>query len=168
MRKTACSKCKKEKGVERRAQAYCKDCQKQYSDQHRIAHPRSAHYKNLKIKLKESGLCVQSCSKPASANNYLCHECKEKQIWNKIKNKFNITKEEYLDKLSSQGNVCALCKEPGFLPGNGKKGGDGYAVDHDHRTDKIRGIIHGRCNSGIGYFRDDPRLMRLAVVYLDG
>ena len=38
--------------------------------------------------------------------------------------------------------------------------------DHDHKTGKFRGTLCDICNTGIGCFRDDPRLLIQAVEYL--
>ena len=39
-------------------------------------------------------------------------------------------------------------------------------VDHDHKTNKIRGMLCNRCNQGIGQFKDDPDLLEYARIYL--
>jgi hypothetical protein len=40
------------------------------------------------------------------------------------------------------------------------------AIDHDHKTGKVRGVICISCNTGIGQFRDDIEAMMRAVAYL--
>lgn len=39
-------------------------------------------------------------------------------------------------------------------------------VDHDHKTNKIRGMLCNRCNQGLGQFKDDPMLLEMARIYL--
>jgi transcription elongation factor Elf1 len=43
---------------------------------------------------------------------------------------------------------------------------DSLVVDHDHKTNKIRGLLCNRCNKGLGLFRDDPNLLEFARVYV--
>ena len=39
-------------------------------------------------------------------------------------------------------------------------------IDHDHETGKERGLICGHCNTGLGFFRDNPKALRSAASYL--
>lgn len=54
-----------------------------------------------------------------------------------------------------QGGVCAICQEP--LP---------LLLDHDHQTDRVRGLLCSLCNSGIGFLRDRLDLLQRAAQYL--
>ena len=40
------------------------------------------------------------------------------------------------------------------------------AVDHDHETGLIRGLLCWRCNSALMKFGDNPRLMENAASYI--
>jgi hypothetical protein len=42
------------------------------------------------------------------------------------------------------------------------------AVDHDHVTGAVRGILCAGCNTGMGQLRDDPWVLRRAIEYLTG
>ena len=61
--------------------------------------------------------------------------------------------------LRRQGGVCGICKR--------KPGKRRLCVDHDHKTGQVRGLLCGRCNSGNGFYGDDPRLTRAATAYLE-
>lgn len=56
---------------------------------------------------------------------------------------------------------CIICGEPNH-------GGNSFAVDHNHETGDVRGGLCMNCNIGIGQFQDDPELLRLAALYLEG
>lgn len=57
---------------------------------------------------------------------------------------------------AKQQTECVICGEPATV------------VDHDHRTGHIRGALCHPCNTGLGFFRDDPTLLELAALYLQG
>ena len=80
---------------------------------------------------------------------------------NDILKKFGINSAEYQKQLEMQGGGCAICgKQETTL---GKKY---LAVDHHHATGKVRGLLCGSCNKGLGHFQDNPALLSEAVLYL--
>jgi hypothetical protein len=43
----------------------------------------------------------------------------------------------------------------------------GAAIDHCHKTGKVRGMLCGHCNKGLGLFRDNPATLQQAILYLE-
>lgn len=74
-----------------------------------------------------------------------------------LQRKFNITPEQYLEMESKQQGVCSICK---------KKCSRKLAVDHNHQTNKLRGLLCNSCNRGLGYFKDNLENLQQAINYL--
>jgi len=56
-----------------------------------------------------------------------------------------------------QQDLCAICKKPL---------GEKFAADHCHTTGLPRGLLHRKCNSGIGFLGDSLEGVQRAVEYL--
>lgn len=82
-----------------------------------------------------------------------------------LRKQFGITLEQYDEMHKSQGGVCSICAKP-EVEMRGMKVKH-LAVDHCHRTGKIRGLLCQRCNKMLGYSRDNPRVLLAAVEYLN-
>lgn len=72
--------------------------------------------------------------------------------------------EQYDEMLKAQDNVCAICGSEETYVRYGVVGK--LAIDHDHETGQVRGLLCSRCNSGIGLLGDDPERAQAAVDYL--
>jgi len=84
-----------------------------------------------------------------------------------LKTSFGISVEEYERMHDQQNGLCAVCRNPETAIDNkNSQQVRRLAVDHDHGTGKIRGLLCQKCNMGIGYFQDDPALLREAANYL--
>ena len=81
-----------------------------------------------------------------------------------LKSYYGITLEEYQAKLESQGNVCAICGQPEQVKRDGQV--KALAVDHDHETGKVRGILCQACNKALGLLKDDVSLFQKSIDYL--
>lgn len=87
-------------------------------------------------------------------------ETKERNRRNSLKQCFGLTVEDYDAMLEAQGGGCAIC-------GGTCKSGKNLSVDHCHDSAKIRGLLCGHCNKGIGLFLDNPAFLRSAADYLE-
>ena len=75
----------------------------------------------------------------------------------RLKKNYGIGIEDYEKMYSEQGGRCAICEhlEPVL------------AVDHDHRTGKVRQLLCGKCNAGIGMLKDSLDVVLSAAAYLE-
>lgn len=78
-----------------------------------------------------------------------------------LKKQYNLTPEEYEILLKEQNYGCAICGLTSKRSGKHMK----LAVDHDHDTGKIRGLLCDSCNRGIGYLKNLSNL-RKSIFYL--
>lgn len=69
---------------------------------------------------------------------------------------YGITLEQYNKMLIEQGGLCAIC-------GNRD---DKLVIDHNHSTGRVRGLLCGNCNTGLGMFQDNTELFKSAYTYL--
>lgn len=67
----------------------------------------------------------------------------------------SMVSDKVLSDLISTTSHCTICGSREQL-----------VVDHDHKSNKIRGMLCNHCNRGLGHFRDDPDLLEFARIYL--
>lgn len=78
--------------------------------------------------------------------------------WAAIEDKYGLDEEQYLALLEDQDGGCGIC--------GGKQ--TRFVVDHDHKTNVVRGLLCDPCNRGIGQFNDDVSKLQRAIEYLKG
>lgn len=87
-----------------------------------------------------------------------CRHCGESFI--AANARFDFTWDEYLLIHDKQDGKCAICcRDESELA---KK----LAVDHDHATGRVRGLLCDDCNLAIGRLQDSPKILRRALDYL--
>ncbi len=84
--------------------------------------------------------------------------CREETRRYLLKKKFGLSESAFNDLLESQNGVCAIC--------GGKPAGRRLAVDHDHKTGRVRGLLCLHCNTGLGNFKDSVALLGCVLAYL--
>lgn len=77
----------------------------------------------------------------------------------RVEETYGLAEGEYDALLAFQGGVCAIC----WKPFRAKRG----AVDHDHKTGRVRGIIHGWENTILGRVRDSIAHLQAFIDYLN-
>ena len=70
-----------------------------------------------------------------------------------------LTLKDYAARLIACGGMCEICHMP-------ERSNKHLAVDHDHTTGKIRGLLCSACNTGIGQFKHNALKLESAIKYL--
>lgn len=78
-----------------------------------------------------------------------------------LRKDYGITLTEYESMLRLQHMKCAICRKESCASGKN------FAVDHNHKTGKVRGLLCMLCNNSLGGFRDNVRLLKRAIKYLE-
>jgi hypothetical protein len=66
---------------------------------------------------------------------------------------------DFLTLVVKQEGLCAICKV---------YGGEDLVIDHDHKTNRVRGLLCHSCNVGLGIFKDSTLFLKEAIIYLQG
>lgn len=111
--------------------------------------PSDCFWKN---KSKRDGLCCYciDCGKKRTPP----HNAAGKRAYH-LKTRYGITQEDYDQMLSDQHGGCAVCG-----------GTTKLAVDHDHDTGQVRGILCITCNTALAIIEDADKV-RLLLTYLE-
>jgi hypothetical protein len=78
----------------------------------------------------------------------------------RLQRQFGITLAEYDARLEAQQGGCAICRG---INSDGRR----LAVDHDHTTGAVRGLLCADCNRALGMFNDSRELLGVAIAYLE-
>lgn len=127
-------------------------------------------YKNNQLKRGYNYEC-KDCGKKQRLNNTKRANTYAKEYYieniDKVNNgrllrKFGITLKEYRDLFNGQNGCCAIC---------GRHQSElikAMAVDHNHITKEIRGLLCSQCNIFLGYCKDNIVCFENAIDYLKG
>jgi|TARA_R110002096_G_scaffold159551_1_gene325497 hypothetical protein len=76
----------------------------------------------------------------------------------RLKSKYGMTLKDQTILLQKQNNKCKICLvEFSNVKPN---------IDHCHTTNKVRGLLCLNCNTGLGHFKDNTKLLTKAINYL--
>lgn len=128
-------------------------------------------FSTMKVRNKVASHC-RECSKGMLSKYNQSIEGKkvnhDRYIRNKIKTKdtvlrrrFGISYEEYQTLLAKQNNCCAICKR------SEKDNKKMLAVDHCHKTNKIRALLCSSCNICLGFIEKNNLDIHNISAYLD-
>ena len=125
----------------------CASCQQskpvdQFKQRHTYTHDSRKIWRRVKLSKPQCSACAKTLERRRN-----------------LKYVYNLTEAAYEQMLKKQGGVCAACKQPP-LPGKV------LAVDHCHKTGKVRGLLHQQCNTALGMVKEDPAILDGLISYL--
>lgn len=142
---------------------------------------KALEWNNVDVKLKDKPcpMCKQKHKDRAESKGYLCKECNALRAkkWNKenshtmrnryIKKTYGLSFEDYQDMFNRQNGKCYICKREEVIK-EAKTGKVRFlAVDHCHRTGKVRALLCTSCNTTLGKFEDNIHLLKEMINYLE-
>ena len=118
---------------------------------------RARYFKAYREKHREHINSNRSAWKKKNSNEYY-----GKQVvwnrWSNLKKLYGLTKDDYQWLLEKQGFKCAIC--------GCQQSEKMLAVDHDHVTGLVRGLLCSPCNAGLGSLGDSVTGLKRAIDYL--
>jgi hypothetical protein len=80
---------------------------------------------------------------------------------NLLMSRYGIDKDQWNKMFQEQQGKCLICEK------HASETKRGLAVDHCHKTGKVRGLLCHTCNKGLGLFRDNAEIISSAIDYLN-
>jgi len=130
---------------------------------HRIKHKR---LRNGMATCNRCGELKAAAQFPAlTYGTYLCEICLRVAQAGQQLQRQGCSDKLYQELLAAQDGRCAIC---GATRGHRSRYDKvcRLAVDHDHRTGKVRGLLCNNCNRGLGRFKESIKNLESAVRYL--
>ena len=94
-------------------------------------------------------------NKSKDARRHNCNNCRNLGRWIMRRVKY-----EYGQLLEKQNHKCAICDVANTQ--------SRLSIDHNHKTQEIRGLLCHDCNSGIASFEENRQYLMRAIIYLIG
>ena len=116
--------------------------------------------------------CGGPTDKREDSRTKRCQPCLQKATYKRsmreqrLLKTYGIDLARYEEMYESQNGLCAICQQPETFKSRGTV--RLLSVDHDHATGLVRGLLCNNCNVGLGNFQEDPRLLRVALAYMEG
>lgn len=118
------------------------------------------------FKEKPCRRCGKIFAPKAPSELYCCEECRQEAIESRyLEKSYGITIDEYKDLQNAQNFKCAICGSEGWVMDESRHKAK-LALDHDHKTGAVRGLLCHNCNRALGLFQDSISNLENAIDYL--
>ncbi len=144
----------------------CSRCKKMKERSDFPTSPNAPHGLYPKCKACHAGLQRERLKSPPirrkknAADKALYYKAKPKWRNRRYYKEYGIGLATYTKMFDIQNGKCKICETPQ------EELTRQLAIDHCHATGKIRGLLCGLCNTGLGAFRDNKTLLQIAISYL--
>ena len=128
---------------------YCKDC---YAAWEALPEPKDP-LRQRPIVEKSGGRCHTHWKQALKARAKRAHEARVEKV-------YGLGRGQYEKLYEAQGGRCYICQ---VATGKTKR----LAVDHDHKTGYVRGLLCSPCNRLLGHIRDSTLTAKRIVYYLN-
>ena len=104
--------------------------------------------RNINLHYRTTRIC-KYCNKEFSARlrRYYCDDC---VITNKLMKKYGITEASYNKMFNKTNGLCELCLKR-----------EAVVIDHDHKTNKVRGLLCRFCNTSLRFFDNEELYLKM-------
>lgn len=124
-------------------------------------HAKKSRERNKdKIRERQKAWTEKNKDKHSAKSKAWYAENKDKVRDSLLRREFGISLIQYDEMFKAQNGKCAICEKEETA--RTKR----LAVDHCHKTGKIRKLLCRACNVGIGNLQDSPELLLKAIEYL--
>lgn len=148
---------------------YCRECHKARDKKMREHRKRDAKERRD----RNPELRCPTCGKTKPNSEFNLHTgsatgfastCKGCRRLTLVRQKYGVSAEVYEEMMRRQHGLCAICgqQDRGFYRGTRKR----LAVDHDHTTGFVRGLLCQDCNIMLGHGKHDTNVFLSAVEYV--
>lgn len=172
-----CSRCKTEKGLESFAvyngkpHCWCRQCQCEASKSYRLKNLEKCKATNAAWRIKNPMYSAESSKNwrkntpeyKKKLREYSARKRREDKNFDfrkNLKRFYGLSIEQYESMYRSQNGVCAICSGLNVA-------GRRLAVDHNHKTGQIRGLLCNTCNTSLGTAKESVELLRSIIAYLE-
>lgn len=115
-----------------------------------------AKVRNAKYRLRRK-LYKKTKKGRENENKYRRNNYKKFGYTKHIKQRYSLSEQDYRKLISTQNGLCAICE---------KSENSKLHVDHCHKTNKVRGLLCGKCNRALGLMKDNIEFLGKAIEYL--
>ncbi len=150
----------------------CIDCRVGFSYDHRKGPTRQRCDNCTKARKKETDKAKAARWRTADPERYRRQEIEQRERRKvkpgyaqyhrdmHLKYSYGITRAELEEMDVAQSGLCLICK------GGPNGPGSRLHVDHCHNSNKVRGLLCGKCNTAVGLLDDDPERAEALAQYL--